>query len=89
MFEDHLKDEVHQLKVRREQNKMRLGNSLSMIQTKPKHMPDQTNSQMNSSRIQNLNYSKLFQINRGHTVKKDIKDTTTNTGLSNTNMYKT
>lgn len=42
-----------------------------------------------TSRIQNLNYSKIFQITKGQKGQIDTNNTTTNTGLTESKMYKT
>lgn len=57
-----------------------------MLQTKPKppELP------LRSSRMHNLNYSKIFQLNKGHITKRTTNTTTaTNAATSNNSMYKT
>ncbi len=79
MFEDHLKDEIKQLKEKKQQYKLsRLGKSLHMIAPKQKSN-DNPSVNNKTSRIQNLNYSKIFHMAKGQI---DTNNTTTNTGLT-------
>ncbi len=59
-----------------------------MIEQKQKDN-DNPSVNLKPSRIQNLNYSKIFQIAKGQKGKLDTNNTTTNTGLNQSKMYKT
>lgn len=91
MFESHLKDEISKLKTQREMKKANPSVGRSMIITTDNERDksaDRTAGNLKLSRLEKLNYSKIYNMAKSQTARKD-DSRTTNSKTTDTHLYST